>query len=62
MIIDDKTENYDFVCLCAGSDTDKIYKEVADWQKIKPEQLILHEGAGGGLLRVFEVFMSATEI
>ena len=26
LIIDDKTEEYDFVCLCAGSDTDKIYK------------------------------------
>ena len=26
LIIDDKTEKYDFVCLCAGSDTEKIYK------------------------------------
>ena len=26
MIIDDKTEKYDFVCLCAGSDTEYIYK------------------------------------
>ena len=42
-------------------DTDKIYKEVADWQKIKPEQLILHEGADGGLLRVFEVFISGKD-
>lgn len=39
-------------------DTDKIYKEVAAWQKIKTDQLILHEGADGGLLRVFEVFIS----
>ena len=39
-------------------DTDKIYKEVSSWQQIKPEQLILHEGADGGLLRVFEVFIT----
>ena len=42
-------------------DTDKIYKEVAKWQKIKPEQLILHEGADGGLLRVFEVFITGRD-
>tara|TARA_B100000963_G_scaffold250225_1_gene219204 strand:+ start:4285 stop:5364 length:1080 start_codon:yes stop_codon:yes gene_type:complete len=42
-------------------DTDKIYKEVASWQQIKPEQLILHEGADGGLLRVFEVFITGKD-
>ena len=41
--------------------TDKIYKEVASWQQIKPEQLILHEGADGGLLRVFEVFITGKD-
>jgi len=39
-------------------DTDKIYKQVANWQKIKTNQLILTEGADGGLLRTFQVFIS----
>ena len=26
LIINDKTKKYDFVCLCAGSDTEKLYK------------------------------------
>ena len=39
-------------------DTDKIYKQVASWQKVKPTELILTEGADGGLLRVFKVFIS----
>ena len=42
-------------------DTDKIYREVSRWQQIKPEQLILHEGADGGLLRVFEVFITGKD-
>jgi histidinol-phosphate aminotransferase len=39
-------------------DTDKIYKEVAKWQKVRDNQIILTEGADGGLLRVFKVFIS----
>ena len=39
-------------------DTHLIYEEVSRWLKIKNNQLIIHEGADGGLLRVFEVFIS----
>jgi len=39
-------------------DTDKIYNKVAKWQNVKVENLILTEGADGGLLRVFKVFIS----
>lgn len=39
-------------------DTHLIYEEVSRWLKIKNNQIIIHEGADGGLLRVFEVFIS----
>ena len=39
-------------------DTHLIYNEVAKWLKLKNDQIILHEGADGGLLRVFDVFIS----
>ncbi len=39
-------------------DTHLIYEEVAKWLKIKSDQLVIHEGADGGLLRVFDVFIS----
>ena len=35
-----------------------IYEEVARWLKVKNNQIIIHEGADGGLLRVFDVFIS----
>jgi histidinol-phosphate aminotransferase len=39
-------------------DTHLIYEEVAKWLKVKNDQIIIHEGADGGLLRVFDVFIS----
>ena len=39
-------------------DTHLIYEQVAKWLKIKNNELIIHEGADGGLLRVFEVFIT----
>ena len=36
-------------------DTHLIYEEVAKWLKVKNDQIIIHEGADGGLLRVFDV-------
>ena len=39
-------------------DTHLIYEEVAKWLKVKDDQIIIHEGADGGLLRVFDVFIS----
>ncbi len=39
-------------------DTHLIYEEVARWLKVKNNQIIIHEGADGGLLRVFDVFIS----
>ena len=39
-------------------DTHLIYEEVAKWLKLRNNQIIIHEGADGGLLRVFEVFIS----
>lgn len=39
-------------------DTHLIYEEVARWLKVKNDQIIIHEGADGGLLRVFDVFIS----
>ena len=31
---------------------------VAKWLKVKSDQIVIHEGADGGLLRVFDVFIS----
>ena len=39
-------------------DTHLIYEQVAKWLKVKNDQIIIHEGADGGLLRVFDVFIS----
>ncbi len=39
-------------------DTHFMYEELAKWLKVKPDEVILHEGADGGLLRVFDVFIS----
>tara|TARA_B100000029_G_C17605918_1_gene967380 strand:- start:5244 stop:6317 length:1074 start_codon:yes stop_codon:yes gene_type:complete len=39
-------------------DTHLIYEEVAKWLKVKNDEIIIHEGADGGLLRVFDVFIS----
>ena len=39
-------------------DTHLIYQEVAKWLKVKDDQIVIHEGADGGLLRVFDVFIS----
>ena len=39
-------------------DTHLIYEEVAKWLKVKSDQIVIHEGADGGLLRVFDVFIS----
>ena len=39
-------------------DTHLIYDEVAKWLKVENDEIIIHEGADGGLLRVFDVFIS----
>jgi histidinol-phosphate/aromatic aminotransferase/cobyric acid decarboxylase-like protein len=36
----------------------EIYFKISKWLKVKPENVILTEGADGGLLRVFNVFIS----
>lgn len=36
----------------------RIYFKISKWLKVKPENIILTEGADGGLLRVFNVFIS----
>ena len=32
-------------------DTHLIYEEVAKWLKVKSDQIVIHEGADGGLLK-----------
>ena len=39
-------------------ENNEIYSKVAKWIKVKPNNVILTEGADGGLLRVFNVFIS----
>ena len=38
-------------------DTHLIYEQAVKWLKVN-DQIIIHEGADGGLLRVFDVFIS----
>jgi len=39
-------------------ENNEIYFKISKWLKIKPENIMLTEGADGGLLRVFNVFIS----
>ena len=39
-------------------DTDEVYKNLSSWLKVKTNNVLIAEGADGGLLRIFNVFIN----